>query len=149
MRGGCIGFPLPIFPLRSAIPRAAWAAAEDDPRFPPVALADWTGLLLELSVLTLPESLRGGPERAHEVRVGLDGLIVESDGASGLLLPQVAVEQEWSADRFLSETCRKAGLPTDSWRSEGTTVRRFQAELFRERQPGGPVEAHALDASAP
>jgi uncharacterized protein (TIGR00296 family) len=143
---GCIGFPLPLYPLRSAIPRAAWAAASEDPRFPPVSKEELSTLLIELSVLTPPERLAGGPDRARQVRVGVDGLIVEADGANGLLLPQVAVEQGWEAERFLSETCRKAGLPPNAWRSEGTTVRRFQAELFRERTPGGEVESHDLDS---
>ncbi|HEV2165897.1 MAG TPA: TIGR00296 family protein [Thermoplasmata archaeon] len=141
---GCVGYPLPIFPLRRAIPRAAWAAATEDPRFPPIARAELAELLLELSVLSPPERLPGGPERALEVRVGRDGLIVEAEGGSGLLLPQVAAERSWSAVRFLSETCRKAGLPIGAWRSERTTVRRFSAELFRERRPNGPVEAHEL-----
>jgi uncharacterized protein (TIGR00296 family) len=144
---GCVGFPLPHFPLRSAIPRAAWAAASEDPRFPPVTRAEFPRLIVELSVLTLPERLPGGADRAARVVIGRDGLIVESDGASGLLLPQVAVEWGWGPERFLSETCRKAGLPPSTWRSEGTTVRRFQAELFRERTPAGPVEAHVLGPS--
>jgi uncharacterized protein len=141
---GCVGFPLPLFPLRRAIPRAAWAAAFEDPRFPPVARPELARLLIELSVLTPPERVPGGRDRAGQVTVGRDGLIVEADGASGLLLPQVATEQGWDAERFLAETCRKAGLPGTTWQHESTTVRRFQAELFRERTPGGVVESHEL-----
>ncbi|MCI4357621.1 MAG: TIGR00296 family protein [Thermoplasmata archaeon] len=141
---GCVGFPLPHFPLRSAIPRAAWAAASDDPRFPRVSAEELPRLLIELSILSLPERLPGGRDRADRISIGRDGLIVEADGASGLLLPQVAVEWGWGAERFLAETCRKAGLPPSAWHSEGTTVRRFQAELFRERTPSGPVEPHEL-----
>jgi uncharacterized protein len=144
---GCIGFPLPIFPLRLAIPRAAWAAASEDPRFPPISPSELPGLRIELSVLTRPERLPKGPFLVESVRVGTDGLIVEGDGTSGLLLPQVAAEEGWDAARFLSETCRKAGLPPSAWQRDGTTVRRFQAELFREVAPGGPVESHALAAA--
>ncbi len=146
---GCIGFPLPIFPLRLAIPRAAWAAASEDPRFPPITTAELRDLRIELSVLTRPERLSRGADLVERVRVGTDGLIVEGDGTSGLLLPQVAVEEGWDAARFLSETCRKAGLPPGAWQRDGTTVRRFQAELFRELAPGGPVEAHALEPVGP
>jgi uncharacterized protein (TIGR00296 family) len=35
----------------------------------------------------------------------------------GLLLPQVAVEHKFTVEEFLTETCRKAGLPADAWRS--------------------------------
>lgn len=146
---GCVGFPRPVFALRAAIPRAAWAAASEDPRFPPVTRRELDRLRLELSVLTLPERLPSGPRVAEGIVVGRDGLIVEAEGASGLLLPQVAVEQGWGAERFLSETCRKAGLPKDAGTRAATHVRRFTAELFRERTPGGPVEAHALVPGVP
>jgi uncharacterized protein (TIGR00296 family) len=65
------------------------------------------------------------------VRVGRDGLVVESGGRRGLLLPQVATELNWSADRFLEETCRKAGLSKDAWRRDAT-VYRFAAMIIRE-----------------
>jgi AMMECR1 domain-containing protein len=32
---------------------------------------------------------------------------------------------------FLSQTCRKAGLPPDSWQ-RGATIWRFEAEVFGE-----------------
>ncbi len=141
---GCVGFPFPAYPLRQAIPRAAWAAAEEDPRFPPVGRRELDGLKIEISILTPPEALRDRARRAAEVVVGRDGLIVERGEASGLLLPQVAVEEGWDPERFLSETCRKAGLPLGAWRRADTIVRRFRAELVRERSPRGPVEAHEL-----
>jgi hypothetical protein len=141
---GCIGYVVPVYPLRVAIPRVAWAAAVDDPRFPPVGLAELDRTVIEVSVLTVPEEIPAGRSIPDEVVVGRDGLIVDRGGESGLLLPQVAVEEGWGTTRFLSETCRKAGLPPDAWRRPGTVVRRFQAELFRERVPGGPVEPHVL-----
>ncbi len=91
---GCIGFPSPVYPLRVAIPRAAWAAAVDDPRFPPVAAEEMAGVTLEVSILTVPTVVASEPRAGlpGQVVVGRDGLIVDRSGASGLLLPQVAVE---------------------------------------------------------
>lgn len=139
---GCIGYALPIYPLRVAIPRVAAAAALEDPRFPPVRLPELPQLTVEVSLLTVPEPLTGGApnDRLAEVRVGRDGLIIERGGASGLLLPQVAPEQGWDARELLEGTCEKAGLPKDAWRSPATSVRRFEAEVFHERAPDGPVE---------
>jgi hypothetical protein len=139
---GCIGFPLPVFPLRAAIPRAAWAAAVDDPRFPPVRRSELDQLTLELSILTVPEPIVNQPldQVAKEVEVGRHGLIVDRRGASGLLLPQVATEYGWTPVEFLEATCEKAGLPTDAWRQPGTTIRRFSAEVFEETEPSGPVQ---------
>lgn len=146
---GCVGFPLPIFPLRAGIPRSAWAAAVDDPRFPPMDDAELPGILIELSVLTVPEELDDPASSSGRVRVGVDGLIVRSGELDGLLLPQVAPENGWSAERFLAETCRKAGLSADAWKRPGTRVSRFQAELFKETSPGGAVRRHELDAPSP
>ncbi len=139
---GCIGYPVPVYPLRVAIPRVAAAAALEDPRFPPVRPAELTALTVEVSLLTVPEPLPGADAAARRaaVRVGRDGLIVDRRGASGLLLPQVAPEQGWDAEQLLAGTCEKAGLPWDAWRSLDTSIRRFQAEVYHERSPDGAVE---------
>jgi AMMECR1 domain-containing protein len=50
----------------------------------------------------------------------------------GLLLPQVAVEYRWTRERFLEETCRKAGLLPDAWQDPETQIEVFTAEVFSE-----------------
>jgi uncharacterized protein (TIGR00296 family) len=144
---GCIGFPVPVYPLRAAIPRAAWAAAADDPRFRPVRRAELPHLTLELSILTVPEVVAVQPRRdlPKAIVVGRHGLIVARRGASGLLLPQVATEFGWNALEFLEATCEKAGLPKDAWTRPDSTVRRFEAELFEEVSPGGLVQGVPTD----
>ncbi|HTS33942.1 MAG TPA: TIGR00296 family protein [Thermoplasmata archaeon] len=138
---GCIGYPLPILPLRLAVARAALAAATDDPRFPPVVSEELPRLTVEVSVLSVPEEIRAPrPEdRVAAVQVGRDGLIVEGLGTSGLLLPQVAPEQGWSAEEFLEGACQKAGLPFDAWRDPRLRVLRFGADVFAEKSPSGEV----------
>lgn len=138
---GCIGYPLPVLPLRVAVARAAMAAATDDPRFTPVLAEELARLTVEVSVLTVPEPVEGArPEDLlSAVRVGRDGLIVEGFGTSGLLLPQVAPEQGWSAEELLEGTCEKAGLPSHAWRDPRVRVLRFEAEVFAERTPRGDV----------
>ena len=141
MLRGCIGYPLPVLPLRSALVRAAVSAAVEDYRFRPVPAADLPRTTIEVSVLTPPEPLRfSTPEEAiRAVKVGRDGLIVDGLGSSGLLLPQVAPEEGWSAEQLLDGTCEKAGLPPRSWQDPRVKVRRFGAEIFREVAPGGEV----------
>ena len=137
---GCIGFPLPHYPLRDGVPRAARAAALHDPRFPPVLPEELDRLVVEVSVLSVPTPVPGRPEdRAEAITVGRDGLLLEVGPASGLLLPQVAPEQGWSAEEFLEGLCEKAGVPPGAWRRPGTRLLRFEAEIFRERSPRGPV----------
>ncbi len=138
---GCIGYPLPVLPLREALVQAAVGAALHDPRFPPVDALEVPELTLEVSVLTVPELLDASApdDLVSSVRVGRDGLLVEAGRASGLLLPQVAPEEGWDAFELLDGTCAKAGLPAGAWRRPSVRVHRFQAEVFRELAPGGAV----------
>jgi len=151
---GCIGFPLPVHPLRVGVPRAAVSAAVDDPRFPPLNSVDLEGTRIDVSVLTPPVPVpENGPARRLAIVVGRDGLVVDRDGASGILLPQVAVEQGWNSEEFLDAVCEKAGLPSGAWLAAGTDLYRFSAEIARETVPGGAVESDptspAVGSAAP
>jgi uncharacterized protein len=146
---GCIGYPEPIKPLWEAIQDVTVYASED-PRFPfPVRPEELDRIVVEVSVLTLPEEVQA-PRRTDlpsKIRLGVDGLIVSNSFTSGLFLPQVATEQGWDQETFLSEACGKAGLPFDSWLKEDTKVETFQAEVFAERSPRGAVAR--VDISIP
>ena len=138
---GCIGFPYPVKALGEATVDAAVAAALDDPRFNPVGKDELANIVVEVSVLTPPETISVGPraELPSKLRIGRDGLMVSTRYTSGLLLPQVATEYGMAPDEFLCQTCLKAGLPPDAWLSEDTVVQRFQAEIFAEDTPNGAV----------
>ena len=140
---GCIGFPYPESPLTDATIRAAIYAATEDSRFEPVSIVEFQkSILLEVTVLTPPQTLRFKDRKKLPdlIQVGRHGLIVEGYGTSGLLLPQVAVEWRWDSTDFLSNCCLKAGLPPDSWLLEGTIVKVFEGEIFQETKPGGDVQ---------
>ena len=132
---GCIGFPYPVLPLKDAIIEAAISAAVFDPRFPPVTLRELNEIALELTVLSLPAVVKVKPaELPKHVEVGRHGLIVKRGYAQGLLLPQVAVEYQWSPEEFLCQTCWKAGLPQDAWLEVGTEVSTFEGQIFTEKE---------------
>ena len=138
---GCIGYPQPIKPLWEAVKDVTIYAAED-PRFPsPVTQEELDRIVVEVSILTLPQEIRATRRQdlPSKIRLGVDGLIVSNSFASGLFLPQVATEQGWDQETFLSEACGKAGLPYDSWLKEDTQVQTFQAEVFAEISPRGEV----------
>jgi AmmeMemoRadiSam system protein A len=103
----------------------AVAAARDDPRFPPLGADELDDLEIEVSVLT--PLVRA---QAADVVPGRDGVMVGRGGRSGVLLPQVAAHHGWDRERLLSEVCRKAGLPRDAWREEGTELQVFQAQVI-------------------
>ena len=127
---GCVGYIVAANPLYLTVIETAAAAAFEDPRFLPVREAEAAQLEIEISVLSPIASI--APE---EVEIGKHGLVISFRGHRGLLLPQVPVEWGWDRERFLAETCRKAGLPTDSWQ-HGATVEGFTAEVFSESSPG-------------
>jgi uncharacterized protein (TIGR00296 family) len=137
---GCIGVPYPVKPLEEAVVHAAVGAATHDPRFPRVTAAELGSLMVEVSALTAPETLKcKALELPNHVRIGTDGLIVSGFGTSGLLLPQVATEMGLTPEEFLSLTCEKAGLSRDAWLTAELEVQRFQAEVFAEASPRGVV----------
>ncbi len=139
---GCIGFPYPEGLLVDATIKAAIYAATEDPRFQPVSIQEFEhSIAVELTVLTPPQTLStlDRKELPELVNVGRQGLIVERRGASGLLLPQVAVEWKWDAVEFLANCCLKAGLPPDAWLLDGVTVKVFEGQIFEEIEPGGEV----------
>jgi len=123
---GCIGYVHALHPLYRTVMEAAAAAALHDPRFPPVRPAELPDVHLEISVLSPFRTVR-----AEEIQVGAHGLLIAQERKQGLLLPQVAVEHQWDRERFLEETCRKAGLAPDAWR-RGATIEAFTAEVFGE-----------------
>jgi AmmeMemoRadiSam system protein A len=125
---GCIGHVEADRSLARSVPEMAVAAASSDPRFPPVTADELGDLDIELSVLGELEPIGG----AADIEIGRHGLLVEYQGQRGLLLPQVAVEWRWDAETFLAQTCHKAGLAHDAWKT-GAAIRRFTAEVFAER----------------
>jgi len=137
---GCIGYPEPIKPLNVALAETAILAATEDPRFPPVRSEELNRLVVEVSALTPPILLNVPKDDVPEhVEIGKHGLIIRYGPYSGLLLPQVPVEEGWDVDQFLAYTALKAGLPPDAWTWQDTKIYTFTAEVFSEVKPNGPV----------
>ena len=123
---GCVGYVFPVAPLCQAVIDTARAAALQDSRFVPVSREEVGQLEVSLSVLS---PLR--PIAAEEIEIGRHGLLVSSGGHRGLLLPQVPVEHNWDRVTFLEQTCHKAGLPANAWKS-GANLEAFTAEVFED-----------------
>lgn len=143
---GCIGYPYPTMPLAAAVIDSAINAATQDPRFPPLKPQELDHVVFEVSVLTPPQriEIKNPKEYCTKIRVGEDGLIIERGMYKGLLLPQVPVEWQWTAEEFLCQCCNKAGLPADQWLVQGTKVYKFQAIIFEEEKPCGTIKRKPL-----
>lgn len=144
---GCIGFPYPTHPLVRATIEAAIESATRDPRFPPVSINELDKIVFEVSVLTPPELIEVETPREYpsRIKIGKDGLIVERGYYKGLLLPQVPVEWKWDEEDFLCQCCLKAGLPPDCWLLDGTKIYKFQAIIYEEIKPNGPIQRKILE----
>jgi AmmeMemoRadiSam system protein A len=127
---GCLGHLEDDLEVREVVRRMAEAVTRDDPRFTPVEPAELDGLEVEVSVLSPAARVR-----PDDVVPGRDGLIVQRGPRLGVLLPQVAEEEGWDRLTFLRGVCRKAGLPAESWREEGTTLYAFRAQVVPARNP--------------
>ena len=138
---GCIGFPLPVKKLSEGLVDAAISAATQDPRFPPVNADELDQIVFEVTVLTPPVEIKVDDPMDYLsiIKVGRDGLIVENEYTSGLLLPQVPMEYGWDAKEFLCYTCEKAGLYKDAWKDKTTKVSRFEGVIFKEESPNGII----------
>ena len=122
---GCIGNIEPSEPLYTTVAQCAVSAATSDPRFTPLTAHDVERITLEISVLSPMEPV----QQPEEIEVGKHGLFIMKMRGRGLLMPQVATEHGWDRERFLAETCRKAGLGPYDWK-EGASIHRFTAQVF-------------------
>ncbi len=123
---GCIGTIVPHEPLYCNVARMAHAAAFQDPRFPPLAHAEWERTRMEISVLS-PMQTCPDPE---QIEVGRHGLVLRLGGHTGVFLPKVPVEQGWDRTAYLENLCRKAGLPGGSWRDPQAELYWYEAFVF-------------------
>ncbi|MFQ5647458.1 MAG: AmmeMemoRadiSam system protein B [bacterium] len=124
---GCIGHIVGRLPLYLTVKDMAKAAAMEDPRFSPVQEEELHELELEISALTPLKKV----EDPEKIEVGKHGLLIKRGWHSGVLLPQVPTEYGWDRRTFLEQTCKKAGLPPDSWNSPDAELFSFTAEVFQ------------------
>ncbi len=132
---GCIGYPYPNAELWDAIISSAISASVADPRFYPVKKEELDNIVIEVTVLTPPELAPvQGIDLLEIIELGKHGLIVKKGLSSGLLLPQVAPEHNFSTYDFLCHTCMKAGIQPDSWLRDAK-VYLFEGQIFSEINP--------------
>lgn len=126
---GCIGHMIPVYPLFSAIQQLALDSAFHDPRFSPLTPGELAKADIEISVLSPLERT----DSVNTIKVGTHGILMHNGGRSGVLLPQVPVEQGWNLEEFLTNTCFKAGLDGECWKDPATEIEIFSAVVFGEK----------------
>ena len=127
---GCIGFITSEQPLFDTICEVAKHAAVQDPRFPPLTPQEFNSIDIEISVLSPMKKISD----YDEIIIGKHGLLVEEGLHRGLLLPQVATENDYSVQQFLTSICMKAGLSPDLWQRKKINLKVFTALVFNEER---------------
>ena len=125
---GCIGRMAASTPLEKTVKTMAIEAAFGDPRFPPLNTGEYPKISIEISALSPMEPCLD----PRSVKVGVHGLYLIHRGRSGVLLPQVPLEQGWNLDEYLDYICVKAGLPPLSYQAPGAELYTFTAVVFGE-----------------
>jgi uncharacterized protein len=124
---GCIGYIFTDKPLFETVVEAAKHSAFGDPRFPELSRDELDEVNIEISVLSRFEPIKS----YDEIEVGKHGLLLE-EGARAVLLPQVATEQNYNREEFLTALCHKAGLYGSYWKERMLNIKVFTANFFSE-----------------
>ncbi len=127
---GCIGYITSDQPLFETICEVAKHAAIQDPRFPPLTAKEFNSIDIEISVLSPMKKISD----YSEIIIGEHGLLVEEGYNRGLLLPQVASENNFTVEQFLKSICLKAGLSSDHWQKKKLNLKVFTALVFHEEK---------------
>jgi AmmeMemoRadiSam system protein B/AmmeMemoRadiSam system protein A len=142
---GCIGYTSAAKPLYMTVRDTSTLAALRDPRFQPVSASELPQLEYEISVLS---PLRRVLD-VRDIKVGQHGLLMKNGANEGLLLPQVPVEEKWDRQKFLEETCAKAGMRSGCWKDENTDIFMFTAVVFGENRPQALMPETSLPPGSP
>lgn len=127
---GCIGSLNASYPLIVDVAINAFHAAFNDSRFHPVTAHEAPHLVIEISVLTVPQPLDVSSEQdlLQKLRPGIDGLILSDHTHRATFLPSVW-EQLPNPPDFVIHLKNKAGLPSNYW-SNTITFQTYTAELI-------------------
>lgn len=127
---GCIGYITTDMPLFQTVCKAAKLSATQDPRFYPVTAEEMKDILIEISILSIPQ-----PSKSYnDIVIGKHGLILNEPENRAVLLPQVALENNFTTGQFLAALCEKAGLPPTTYLDRQLKLDLFTAEVFGEKR---------------
>jgi AmmeMemoRadiSam system protein A len=126
---GCIGYlESPDMTLFNTICKAARHAAFNDPRFHPLSMHELPDIIIEISILSAFKSI----DNYKEIKLGVHGLLLDEPRTRALLLPQVATENNFDLQEFLSAICQKGGIDSNTWQKRKLNLKVFTALVFSE-----------------
>ncbi len=125
---GCIGYIESKMTLLDTVCEAAKQAATNDPRFYPLSEDEFPRINIEISILSPLTPISS----YQQIEIGKHGLVLDTEYNRALLLPQVAKENNYNLQQFLSALCEKAGIDTYAWETDFLDIKTFTAIVFSE-----------------
>jgi AmmeMemoRadiSam system protein A len=125
---GCIGYITSELTLFDTVCDAAKQAALNDPRFYPVTENEFAEINIEISILSPLSPIYS----YDQIQLGVHGLVLDDEYNRAILLPQVAVENNFDLPQFLTALCEKAGLDPYAWETDMLNIKTFTAIIFSE-----------------
>ncbi|MCL5030465.1 MAG: AmmeMemoRadiSam system protein A [Bacteroidetes bacterium] len=125
---GCIGYITSSMSLFDTVCDSAIQAASNDPRFFPIAEEELPHVNIEISVLSPLMDITS----YDQIQIGQHGLVLEDEYYRAVLLPQVAIENKYDVEQFLTALCEKAGIQPYSWKTDNLNIKVFTASIFSE-----------------
>lgn len=122
----CMGHTYPNSSLTAEVEEVAKLAATQDHRFGPIKESELDSLDIEITILSRFYKVFD----ISEISIGRDGLFIRYENLTGILLPQVATENDWDVETFLEHLCRKAGLPEDYYKLPEVELYRFSSIII-------------------
>jgi MEMO1 family protein len=126
---GCIGEFEPTKPLYKVIKSTTVSSATEDKRFLPVTTDELKDIKIEISVMTPRRKVTDW----KNIKLGTEGVVIQRGVSGGTFLPQVASDNNWDLEKFLSELCsQKAGLEKNCYKDPTANIYSFEVTNFAE-----------------
>lgn len=129
---GCIGSIIPHRPLIDDLISNAVSAAFKDPRFPPLSQEEFSHTSIEVSLLSIPQSIeyQDHNDLKNIINPFIDGVILRLGNQQATFLPQVWEELS-DFDLFFAHLGLKAGIGSDPL-TYHPQIYTYQVEKFKE-----------------
>lgn len=129
---GCIGSLEPNRPVIDDVRHNAVAAAFQDPRFAPLTKDEFADAVIDVALLSKPETIRFSTEddALKQLNPGVDGVIFEYGSNRATFLPHAWADMPHAKD-LLAQLKSQAGLAEDFW-SVDVKLSRFTIQKWYE-----------------
>ncbi len=122
----CMGHIIGSQDINNEIISTAQMAATQDYRFGAIRPDELKDLEYDVTVLSRMKRITD----SNTIEIGKHGLYIRYGQNSGLLLPQVASDRNWTITEFLENICYKANLPKDAYKSKDAQIFIFEAIII-------------------